>query len=463
MPHVLVVSYYFPPIGGTTVRRVLRFLRYLPRLGWRCTVVCADRPHHPFHPDDPEALSALPPVEAVLRAPARPWLEKLMGHGQALLQAARPGSDGDDSDGRVGRRLRRLLHETVAFPDPKWLWIRGAVQAALARAREAPYDVVFATGYPWSAFVAAERVARKLGVPFVLDFRDAWTLDPREIWDAPRNRRLERDLISQAANVTAATDWIRDRMRERCPEVAAERITTLTNGYDPEESPGAAPELAVPDRFVLTYTGTFNDTLPPSSFDQTPYYLIEAVSRLEARERALLRIRLVGNLGPLYRAHIRRLGLAEVIEVIDPVSHTRSLQYQLASDVLLVVVYDCAQAPAVLTGKILEYVGARKPILALAPEGEASKLVWSHSLGWVEPPRDVERIRNRLAQLIESWQSGSLPVRLAGVPEFSAELLTGRLARILEGSAQTRVRRDSDPRMAGSPPQRSQAETAETQ
>ncbi len=431
MPHVLVVSYYFPPIGGTTVRRVLRFLRHLPKNGWRCTVVCADQPYHPFHPDDREALSTLPPVEAVLRAPARAWLEKLMGRGHTLLRRARRESNDNGNDRETDNAIRRLLHETIAFPDPKWPWIRGAVRAALARAQKDPYDAIFATGSPWSGFVVAERVARRLGLPFVLDFRDAWTLDPREIWDGPRNRRLERRLLGRAAAVIGATDWICDRLRERCPELSPERVVTLTNGYDPAEFPAYSPELAEPDRLLLTYTGTFNDALPPSPADQTPYYLIEAIARLDARHRSLLRVRLVGNLGPCYRAYIRRRGLEDVIEVRGSVSHTLSLQHQLASDVLLVVVHDSPRAPAVLTGKLVEYVGARKPILALAPEGEASKLVRSHGLGWVEPPRDAERIRARLAQLIEGWQRGSLSLRATGVGEFSADVLTIRLADLL--------------------------------
>ena len=431
MPHVLVVSYYFPPIGGTTVRRVLRFLRHLPKNGWRCTVVCADQPYHPFHPDDREVLSTLPPVEAVLRAPARAWLEKGMTRGDSVRRWL---SSRSNRSGKGGATLRRLLHETIAFPDPKWPWLRGAVRMALARARQDPYDVVFATGYPWSAFLVAERVSRRLGVPFVLDFRDAWTADPREIWHARRNQSLERKLIAHAAAVTATTDWIRDRLRESCSEVSGERVLTLTNGFDPGEFPEPAPELAESDRFVLTYTGTFNDTLPPSPYDRTPYYLIEAIAKLPPRLRAALRVRIVGNLGRAYRGHIRRLGLEQVIEVIGPVPHRRSLQYQLASDALLLVIYDCPWANGDLTGKIFEYMGAGKPILALAPEGEASKLVCTHGLGWVEPPRDVERIRARLVQLIEAWRCGSLKGRSRPISQFSAERLSEELAGVLQGS-----------------------------
>ena len=123
-----------------------------------------------------------------------------------------------------------------------------------------------------------------------------------------------------------------------------------------------------------------------------------------------------------------------MIEVIGPVPHRRSLQYQLASDALLLVIYDCPWANGDLTGKIFEYMGAGKPILALAPEGEASKLVRSHGLGWVEPPRDVERIRARLAQLIEAWRCGSLKGRSRYIPQFSAERLSEELAEVLRGS-----------------------------
>lgn len=448
MKHLLVVAYSFPPAGGVLVRRMLRFARHLPKHGWRVTVVAADRPYDPFHPDDPTGLAAIAPGTRVVRAPARSGLERaLVGAFRALqgMRRARPGAASAAapapaaasaaSGGPEGGRARRWLNETLTFPDPKRPWVHGAVMAALAAAREDPVDLVLATGYPWSDFLVGERVCDALGVPLVLDFRDAFSLNPRELWSGPRCRRLEARLVARAAAVTVATDWIRDAMRARHAAVPPGRFVTITNGYDESERPAQDHALREPGRLVMAYTGTFNDALPPSRFDHSPWHLLEAVRTLAPADRAALRIRLVGRVGPNHRRYVAEAGLSDVVEIVGPVPHARSLQHQAAADVLLLVVGDAPSAGAILTGKLVEYAGARRPVLALAPDCEASRVVRRHGIGWVEPPEDVPRIAARLASLVADWRAGRLPEQTPAVPELDATVQVANLAEVLAAVA----------------------------
>jgi hypothetical protein len=297
MRQLLIVSYYFPPVGGTPVRRVLRFARHLPALGWRCSILTAERPYDAFHPTDTEQLGALPPFERVVRAPARDTAERIYARGLDAMRALhglRRRTAHSRESVAAGGGLRRLLHETLSFPDPKRSWIRPAVRRGVSALRDAPIDAVLGTGYPWSAFVVATRVGDALGVPVILDYRDAWTLNPRPLWTGPRNRRLERAL------------------RSAYPELGTTPVLTVPNGYDAAEFPEPDPALREPGRLVLTYTGTFNDVLPPSRYDRTPYFLIRAVEGLEPAVRERLRIRLVGPLGPRYRERRGRPSLDRV-------------------------------------------------------------------------------------------------------------------------------------------------------
>jgi len=439
LKHLLLVSYYFPPAGGVLVRRVLRMLRHLPRHGWGCTVLTADAPYDPYHPEDSEGVAHVPASEAVLRPPARAGVERALARGfEAWRRLRRPEAGGTTAteevaaSGPEGGRARRLLHETLLFPDAKRLWVRGAVAAALAEARRRPFDAVLATGYPWSAFCVADRVRAALDVPMVLDFRDAWTLNPRAHWSGARNRALERALLSRADAATFATDWIRDEMRARHSGSAHGRFETITNGFDPEEQPEADPSLAESGRMVLTCTGSFNDALPPSRFDNSPFHLLRAVAALPPDVRASLRVRLVGRLGPVYRSWIREQRLDDVVDVVGPVPHRRALQHQLAADVLFLAIGDAPAAAAVLTGKLVEYVGARRPVLALAPDCEASRAVRRHGLGWVEPPDDAVRIGARLRDLLARWRVDGLAAPDLRELPFSAPAEVSRLARLLD-------------------------------
>jgi len=317
----------------------------------------------------------------------------------------------------------------VQFPDPKSAWIAGAVTAGRRSLADAPVDAVLASGYPWSTFLVGDALAREAGLPLVLDYRDAWTLNPRGLWSGARHRACEAALVARSTAVVVATDWIRDHMCERYPAAAA-RIETLTNGYDLDRPP-PDPSLREPDRLVLTFTGSFNDAHPPTAFDQSPYYLIDAVAQLPGTVRRRLLVRLVGRVGEVHRAFVAERGVAEVVHVEGPVPHRRALQHQEAADVLLVSVCPGQGRAGVLTGKVLEYVGARRPILALAPEGELARLVRERKLGWVEPPDEPAAIARRLEALVGARDRGELPRETPAHADLSAAGRAGRLAEIL--------------------------------
>jgi glycosyltransferase involved in cell wall biosynthesis len=435
MRHLLCVAYYFPPMGGVPVRRILRFVRHLPAQGWRCTVLTADRPWDPHHPLDPEGLDAIPAGTRLLRSPAHPGLERALAAGlrawQRRPRRRRPAGAQAPASAAVGGAPRRWLHESLAFPDPKHPWIRGAVRVAEDALRRDPCDAILATGYPWSCFVAADRLGTRLGLPVVLDYRDAWTLSPRELWNGPRNRALEARIVGRAAALTTVTEWISEAMRRRFGR-GEEDVVTLPNGFDPEEYPQPDPALRHPGRLEVVYTGTFNDALPPSPFDRTPFHLIRAVTKLPADVRRALRIRLVGPLGPNYRRLIEEEGVGDVLRWEGAVSHRRALQYQVSADVLLLVIYDCPGAAGDMTGKLVEYAGAGRPVLALAPEGEASRFVRDHGLGWVVPPTDVEAIAERLAELARQPRAGRPPPGEPASSGLSAAAQAERLAALLE-------------------------------
>jgi glycosyltransferase involved in cell wall biosynthesis len=268
----------------------------------------------------------------------------------------------------------------------------------------------------------------------VLDFRDAWVDNPRRLWTGSRQRRLERTLVENSALVTVATDWIRDRLLQRYSESGSVRIETLTNAYDPLEFPEPDVSLRERERLVVTYTGTFNDALPPSPYDRSPYYLVEALSRIKPEHRGRLRVRIVGDLGPVYRRWISDRNLTDVVDVIGPVSHRRALQYQQAADVLLLIISSSQTSAGDLTGKLLEYVGARRPVLALVPQGEANEFIRDRRLGWVTPPEDVELIAARLRELVSMWRAGALPTMDSETPQLSAGQLVKRLADLLDSA-----------------------------
>jgi glycosyltransferase involved in cell wall biosynthesis len=120
--------------------------------------------------------------------------------------------------------------------------------------------------------------------------------------------------------------------------------------------------------------------------------------------------------------------------MIPYVPHRESLAYLLASDVLLLIIDDAPASSGILTGKLYEYIGAGKPILALAPEGEAAELIRQHTLGWVAPPKDAAAILKVLHEIVDHSRKGQTAPRVdANVrTQFERRHQTGELAGVLD-------------------------------
>ena len=105
----------------------------------------------------------------------------------------------------------------------------------------------------------------------------------------------------------------------------------------------------------------------------------------------------------------------------------------------MLVIYDSKRASAILTGKLVEYVGSHRPILALAPEGAAAELIRKYKLGWVVGPSDISEIADRLRSLVAAWRSGELKTPVPTVSDLTAQAMAAKMALVLDQVAPTRL------------------------
>src|SRR3954470_12489773 len=69
---VLIVHYFFPPVGGAGVPRVLKFVKYLPEFGWDVTVITSGEAARWYALRDETLLADIPPGVRVVRSPEIP-------------------------------------------------------------------------------------------------------------------------------------------------------------------------------------------------------------------------------------------------------------------------------------------------------------------------------------------------------------------------------------------------------
>ena len=435
---LLIVSAHFPPDRSAGTHRVLRFANDFQRKGWSTVVLTIDPAAYRHNiPVDPELSARTDEGLTVVTTGAFRGLATLVRWRRALIDRGESagmtaGSGSTDHAPSLGRlaRVRRFGTSLLTFPDDEIGWLPPAVARGLRLLRQHSIDVVLSSAPPFTCHLIAQALQSLGGVKWVADFRDPWS---RTTWSKRGTMRahrwLEQMTINRADAVILNTPEMLEEFSEWYGPAIAAKFHVVTNGYDAEmleryatQRPPDGPPL------VLTHAGTLYGT-------RNPLPLLEALATCHRDGRipsGSVRLQLVGKIASQFdvSAAIQRLGLDGTVVRIPPVPHHVSLEILAGSHVLIVIQPDAAlMAPA----KLYEYIGLRRPILALADEGAVTRVIRDvhHSLS--ASPHDVDAIANALHQLYQQHST------LTGVPilnplatRFDARYQSDILRRIVD-------------------------------
>ncbi len=389
MKRVLVIAYFFPPLGGVGIQRTLRVLRHLRDIGWEAEVLTVGASGYPYR--DEAALASLPPDLAVHRVGA-PDPERVQ---QAL---------GTSLPGKAARKvLTEWLYPLMYVPDRFEPWARRAEAEAGRLLATGRFDLVYASVPPFSSTLTAVRAGRRSDVPVVLDFRDLWVAshyDPPHPLVRAAQERLEAEAVAGATRVICVTEGLAGSFRARYPG-DANRVTVIRNGFESElfpESPppGSAPELR------LLHTGSLyggRDLVP----------LIGGLAAfLDGRPDAEVRLRLVGSLPSRVTSAIEAASLDRVVERSGRVGHAESLRLLAESDAAVAVQVPGLDLDAVPM-KIYEAMGLHRPVLLLGEEkAESARILERAGLLYRADPGDPASCERALEALYADKQAGRL-------------------------------------------------------
>jgi glycosyltransferase involved in cell wall biosynthesis len=429
---VLIIAYYFPPIGGSGVVRIIKLAKYLPQFGWEPTVLTvAGGDSFVF---DTSLLDELPETFPIERAPA--WeIIKTTQAKHTLDRVRVPGGQSARATLRQSlAQFLRALYFSVFIPDDKLGWLWPATRKAVQVARTETFDVIFATSPPQTDLLIAARLKRRLHIPIVLDYRDEWTTNPHKLMPNSvthgLQRLLERCTLAQADALTLVSEGMLDHLHENAllPK-SPPKCVILPNGFDPADFPQDESTAQPTDRFHIVYTGSFyGEYRVPDPF----LYALHNWLTQNPGYRADVKVTFYGSIYPRHQYLIETLGLQDVIAVAGNLPHHQVVTAQQAAAVLLLII-GAGEGKAVLTGKIFEYLGARRPILAIVPvEGEAAALIQRTNAGIAVSPEIIPDITQALEKLYQGWKTNSLlyAPKTAEVAKYSRVEQAQQLSRL---------------------------------
>lgn len=391
MKHVLIVAYEFPPFADSGVYRTVKFAKYLETFGWRSTVLTVEHDADALTAPDSTLLEELPATTRILRARCIEPIgvyKRLGGRrsrgGRTVTGVAGNAAASPPRKGRLGAGIVRVLHaayDSVVIPDARLGWYPAAMRQGAALFELDPPDLLFSTSPRETAHLIAMRLAVPRVVPWVADFRDPWMgafFTPRKIYPYNRlNGALERRAVERSSAITVAWPGIMRDLTHRYPRLDREKCHVITNGYDADDFASVRPMPF--ERFTIVHIGRFLEGL------LEPTLLLEGLAILFARDPTLRQKIAVSFVGPhqgFVDAAVRRHGLERnVVMTGVRVPHAQAVAYAAGAPCLYLQSMASAThggtAPIVaphdfIPGKLFEYLGANRPILAEVQEGTAS-------------------------------------------------------------------------------------------
>jgi glycosyltransferase involved in cell wall biosynthesis len=427
---VLVLAYYYPPVGGAGVQRTTAFCRFLPDHGYAPVVVTGRGGAGRWTPEDRSLAAGL-------------------DHGIHRVAASEPSPGGGS---RPVDRLARLGLWRGSWA--RW-WSDGALAAGREALRDGPIAAVVTSMSPYESAPVAARLAAEAGVPWIADLRDPWALDEMVVYPSTLHRR--RAMAQMGRALSSADAVVMNTAGAAAAAMAAfprlRRVTAIPNGYDPDDFTGPPPPARRDGVLRIVHTGYLHTSLglqhrarraawrggerePVDILPRSHVYLLDAIAGLPAADRDSVELHLAGTLSRADEDAIRASPAADRVITHGYLGHAASVELVRGADLLFCPMHDlpAGGSALIVPGKTYEYIAAGRPILAAMPPGDARELVRAAGTGRVCDPTDVAGMRAVVGSQLEGLRDGrgTPPVDQELLRRYARPQLAAALARLLD-------------------------------
>ena len=421
MKRVLVLTYYWPPAGGSGVQRWLKFVKYFREFGIEPIVFTVENPEYPIL--DLSLESDIPEGVEVIRQ--KIWEPNSF---LKLFKGKRKESAGflNPNPGFVGRWLQ-FIRANYFIPDARKFWIKPSVKKLTKYLQESQVDAIITTGPPHSVHLIGYALKQSLGVNWIADFRDPWTeIDyfhqlPLTKKSVAKHHELEQKVVKTADMVVVVGNTMKKNY-----EHFSSKIEVVTNGYDFNIKKG---NVELDTEFSILHIGLLNaDRNPQILWNLLIEFVEEANPILED-----LKVRLVGKVDPSIVRYIEKNGLQSFVEFMDYKPHKEILKLQQSAQCLLLSVNNVPSAKGIVTGKLFEYLAVNRPILAIAPkDGDLASILPDTRAGFVVDFQAKEALRKNLLEMYVDYKKGTLHAQGRGVEQYHRKALTQKMVGLIE-------------------------------
>ncbi len=414
---VLIIAYYFPPMGLSGVQRTVKFAKFLPKYGWKPTVLTVE-PTGYYAFDDTLLKEAEEAGVRIVRTSSYDVNRLLKKQGVIKMPSERM------------RKVLQFFGDLFFIPDTKIGWKSIAVKAASELIEQERFDLLFATAPPQTDFLIGAALKRKFEIPLVVDYRDAWLDYPFKYFPTPLHRLwhtyLERRVLKAADRVIVTHRRVKESILLRHKTVDYNEVIIISQGFDAEDFPPTNAEKRVkPVKMKIAHAGTFYAERNPVKMLQALANVLQANPKIRGR----IELHFIGNAREEDRQLVKKLDLQNAVHFLGYLPHRECIKHLVESDVLWFVIDNDYQTP----GKLYEYFGSRKPLIASVIDGYTKQVIKESGAAICIPLKDVTAHESAILEQFKRFEQKKLErVQESFAAKFNRLTLTAELAKQFE-------------------------------
>ncbi|MBL7856192.1 MAG: glycosyl transferase [Cyclobacteriaceae bacterium] len=425
---VLIITYYWPPSGGSGVQRWLKFVKYLPQFGWEPYVFTPEKPF--FHIKDDSLLKDVPPEAEVIHFPI--WEPYAAFHKLSKLSGSEVQVASPQSNKSFFAKVSTWIRGNFFIPDPRVFWVRPSVRFLEDFIRDNKIRIIITTGPPHSVHLIGLRLKQKDStLRWLADFRDPWSewglLDSLRVGSFARwmHKRLEGKVLRSADRILTITPFYVKQFQK----LSGRKVQLLTNGFDADDFRDLVYKPS--EKFMIRHVGIVNEKCNPRPFMNALGQLMLADSDFAQH----VAVEFIGEVHPDFKAFLRASEILQTVtRFTGNIPHQQLIATYGESSLLLLILTGYKDAEGYMPGKLFEYLATGLPVLGVGPvRGDAALLMKESGVGEMVAEDDSFRLKEIVLRHFSNWkQHNGLRAEKNLSSPYSRESLTNQLAGILE-------------------------------
>lgn len=434
---VLIVTYYWPPTGGSGVQRWVKFAKYLPAEGWQPVIYTPENPEQLAV--DKSLLGDIPQEAEVIKTKIwEPYeaYRKLTGKG-AKKAPAREVNPINAQKKSLPSRIALWARGNLFIPDPRIFWVKPSVKFLSEYLKDHPVDAIVTSGPPQSMHLIGRDLRRSLlkqgrqAPRWIVDFRDPWT----EMFyfkhlgltraSEKKHRKMEQSVLDECDAIISVTPLVQKDFQA----ATKTPVHLITNGFDEDDFPTADSGDKLSEHFTIVHTGLF-------AADGNPLNLWKALADICKEDdgfRERMRLRLIGKVDNQIVQAIRDAGIGDNLENLGYLDHTRTVIEQQNASMLILPLRQEPEYRKVLPGKIFEYLASRRPVLGIGQEdGAAATVLKDSGAGQMHDWDKTAPLQSFIETQWKRWKTGDTTPLQEDISAYTRSGLTHKLSEVLD-------------------------------